>query len=270
MLRTRRGILWMVAGAVLALLAGLAAMWALRTAISTVEVPEAEAPLTRAVVVATHLIPRRSVLSEADVEIKELPEDSIRSGAVVRTQDAVGRITLTEFNQGEIVLAQNLLEITEEGAPEEAEVSLAEALNEDEVAVALRATDLMSRFGVLHAGDKVDLLFSVNVVGKTYQEDVPRGGLVALTAVQDLEILQIVSARPAAEEGEEEEQPQERLIILIADPQEAVILKYLKDSGGVIDFALRAPTSEQLFEVEPVTINYLATRYGIVPPEPLD
>jgi len=163
------------------------------------------------------------------------------------------------------------LEITEEGAPEEAEVSLAEALNEDEVAVALRATDLMSRFGVLHAGDKVDLLFSVNVVGKTYQEDVPRGGLVALTAVQDLEILQIVSARPPAEEGaEEEQQPQERLIILIADPQEAVILKYLKDSGGVIDFALRAPTSEQLFEVEPVTINYLATRYGIVPPEPLD
>jgi len=261
----------MVAGAVLALLAGLAAMWALRTAISTVGVPEAEAPLTRAVVVATHLIPRRSVLSEADVEIKELPEDSIRSGAVVRTEDAVGRITLTEFNQGEIVLAQNLLEITEEGAPEEAEVSLAEALNEDEVAVALRATDLMSRFGVLHAGDKVDLLFSVNVVGKTYQEDVPRGGLVALTAVQDLEILQIVSARPPAEEGaEEEQQPQERLIILIADPQEAVILKYLKDSGGVIDFALRAPTSEQLFEVEPVTINYLATRYGIVPPEPLD
>lgn len=269
MLRTRRGILWMVAGAVLALLAGLAAMWALRTAISTVEVPEAEAPLTRAVVVATHLIPRRAVLSEADVEIKELPEDSIRSGAVVRTEDAVGRITLTEFNQGEIVLAQNLLEITEEGAPEEAEVSLAEALNEDEVAVALRATDLMSRFGVLHAGDKVDLLFSVNVVGKTYQEDIPRGGLVALTAVQDLEILQIVSDRPPAEEGEEE-QPQERLIILIADPQEAVILKYLKDSGGVIDFALRAPTSEQLFEVEPVTINYLATRYGIVPPEPLD
>jgi pilus assembly protein CpaB len=259
----------MVAGAVLALLAGLAAMWALRTAISTVEVPEAEAPLTRPVVVATRLLPRRSVLSEADVEIKELPEDSIRSGAVVRTEDAVGRITLTEFNQGEIVLAQNLLEITEGGAPEEAEVSLAEALNEDEVAVALRATDLMSRFGVLHAGDKVDLLFSVNVVGKTYQEDVPRGGLVALTAVQDLEILQIVSDRPPAEEGEEE-QPQERLIILIADPQEAVILKYLKDSGGVIDFALRAPTSEQLFEVEPVTINYLATRYGIVPPEPLD
>jgi len=109
------------------------------------------------------------------------------------------------------------------------------------------------------------------VVGKTLLEEVPRGGLVALTTVQDLEILQIAAEKPAIEEGEEGEQlPSERLLILIVDPQEAVIIKYLKDSGGVIDFALRAPTSERLFDTEPVTINYLARRYGIIPPEPLD
>jgi pilus assembly protein CpaB len=271
--RNRRGLLWMLAGGVVAALAGLVAMFALRTAVSTVEVPLVEAPLTRPVVVAAHLLERRTVLSEADVEIRELPEDAVRSGAVVKTEDAVGRITLTELNEGEIILAQNLLEVTAEGVAEEGEVSLAEALEEDELAVALPATDLMSRFGVVMPGDKVDVLFSVNVVGKTYVEEVPRGGLVALTTVQDLEILQIVAERPPAEEGEEGEEgeePAERLIILIADPQEAVIIKYLKDSGGVIDFALRAPTSERLFDTEPVTINYLARRYGIIPPEPLD
>lgn len=262
----------MVAGAVLAVLAGVAAMLALRAAITTVEVPEPEAGLTRPVVVASRYVARRSTLTQADVEVRQLPDDAIRSGAVVKAEDAVGRITLTELNQGEMILAQNLLEVTGEAATEEIEVSVAEALEEDEVAVALRATDLMSRFGVLHAGDKVDVLFSINVVGKTYQEEVPRGGLVAFTAVQDLEILQIVSSKqPTEEESEEaEEQPVERLIILIADPQKAVIIKYLKDSGGVIDFALRSPTSEQLFDVEVVTINYLADRYGIVPPEPLD
>ncbi len=273
MLRTRRGLLWMIAGGVVAILAGVVAMFALRAAIGTVAPPEpAETDFTRPVVVATRFIARRSVLSEADVEIRELPEDAIRSGAVVKLEDAVGRITLTEMNQGEIVLAQNLLEVTAEAGPEEAEAGIGEALNEDEVAVGLLATDLMSRFGILHSGDKVDVLFSVNVLGKTYQEDVPRGGLVAFTAVQDLEILQIVAERPPKEEEgeEEEEKPVQRLIILIADPQEAVILKYLKESGGVIDFALRAPTSEQLFEVEPVTINYLAEKYGIIPPEPLD
>jgi len=246
-------------------------MFALRTAVTTVQVPEVEAPLTRSVVVAVHLLERRTVLSETDVEIRELPEDAIRSGAVVKTEDAVDRITLRELNEGEIILAQNLLEVTAEGAPEEGEVSLGEALEEDELAVALPATDLMSRFGVVMPGDKVDVLFSVNVVGKTLLEEVPRGGLVALTTVQDLEILQIVAQKPTVvEEGEEGEQPGERLLILIADPQEAVIIKYLKDSGGVIDFALRAPTSERLFDTEPVTINYLARRYGIIPPEPLD
>jgi len=268
--RNRRGLLWMLAGGLVAVLAGLVAMFALRTAVTGVQVAPPEAPLTRPVVVAAHVVPRRTVLSETDVEIRELPEDAIRSGAVVKIEDAVDRITLTELNEGEIILAQNLLEVTAEGAPGEGEVSLAEALEEDELAVALPATDLMSRFGVVMPGDKVDLLFSVNVVGKTYLEEVPRGGLVALTTVQDLEILQIVAEKPPAEEGEEGEEPGERLIILIADPQEAVIIKYLKDSGGVIDFALRAATSERLFDTEPVTINYLARRYGIIPPEPLD
>ena len=271
MLRKRRGLLWMVAGVVLAILAGVVSLLILRTAVSTVQVAPPEAPLTRPVVVATHRVPRRSVLSEADVEIRELPEDSIRSGAVIRLQDAVGRITLTELTEGQIVLAQNLLELTAEGAPQEAEVSLAEALNEDEVAVALPASDIMSKYGVIQPGDKVDVLFTANVVGKTYQEDIPRGGLVAATAVQNLEILHIVVETAPAEEGEEEQAERVRqLVILIAEPQDAVILKYLKDSGSVIDYALRSPTSEQLFVVEPVTINYLAKRYGIVPPEPLD
>ncbi|MCJ7668035.1 MAG: Flp pilus assembly protein CpaB [Anaerolineae bacterium] len=274
MFRNRRGLLWMLAGGIVAALAGLIAMFALRTAVTTVQVPTPGALLTRPVVVATHMMARRAVLTEADVEIRELPEDAIRSGAVVKTEDAVGKITMTELNEGEIILAQNLLEITAEGVPGEAEVSLGEALEEDEVAVALPATDLMSRFGVVMPGDKVDLLFSVNVVGKTYTEEAPRGGLVAMTTVQDLEILQIVTEKPTVVEGEQAPeagaQPSERLIILIADPQEAVIIKYLKDSGGIIDFALRAPTSERLFDTEPVTINYLARRYGIIPPEPLD
>ncbi|MDH4208085.1 MAG: Flp pilus assembly protein CpaB [Anaerolineae bacterium] len=274
MLRGRKGLIWILAGVVVAVLAGVAAMLALRAAISTVQVPVAEAPLTRSVVVASRLIARRSTLTYADLEIKELPEDSIRSGAIVRTEDAVGKITLAEFNQGEMILAQNLLEVTAEGAPEGGEPSLAEALEEDELAIGLQATDVMNRFGVLQPGDKVDVLFSVNVAGKTYQEEIPRGGLVAVNALQGLEILQIVTTKTQEEGAEEETEGgavvEERLIVLIADPQQAAILKYLKDSGGVIDFALRSPASEQLFDVEAVTINYLAERYRIVPPEPLD
>jgi hypothetical protein len=39
-------------------------------------------------------------------------------------------------------------------------------------------------------------------------------------------------------------------ILLAIDPQDALVLKHLKDAGGVFDIVLRAPN--QLFELEPV------------------
>jgi hypothetical protein len=39
---------------------------------------------------------------------------------------------------------------------------------------------------------------------------------------------------------------------------------------GTIDVALRSPENNTLFSVQPVNINYLVLRYGIVLPEPLE
>jgi len=49
-----------------------------------------------------------------------------------------------------------------------------------------------------------------------------------------------------------------------------VVLKYLRDSVGQIDLALRSPTNNTLFDVDPVNINYLVLRYGIALPQPLE
>ena len=42
---------------------------------------------------------------------------------------------------------------------------------------------------------------------------------------------------------------------------DALVLKYLQDAGGVLSFALRAPTNQQLMETETVSKEYLADRY---------
>jgi pilus assembly protein CpaB len=52
-------------------------------------------------------------------------------------------------------------------------------------------------------------------------------------------------------------------ILLALSPQDALVLKHLKDAGGVIDIVLRAPTSSQLFEPEPVMPDYLKDRYEL-------
>jgi hypothetical protein len=52
-------------------------------------------------------------------------------------------------------------------------------------------------------------------------------------------------------------------ILLAMDPQDALVLKHLKDAGGTFDIVLRAPTSNQLFELEPVWDEYLIDRYEL-------
>jgi hypothetical protein len=56
-------------------------------------------------------------------------------------------------------------------------------------------------------------------------------------------------------------------LIVAVNPQDAVTLKYFVDSGANISLALRPPKLTSIFEVVPVTINFLADQFGIKAPE---
>jgi Flp pilus assembly protein CpaB len=62
--------------------------------------------------------------------------------------------------------------------------------------------------------------------------------------------------------------PRQRYITLIVDPQEALILQWLRESGAVVDLALRNPTDNQLVRTDPVTLGWLLQRIGITLPPP--
>jgi len=53
-------------------------------------------------------------------------------------------------------------------------------------------------------------------------------------------------------------------ILLALSAQDALVLKHIKDAGGVIDIVLRAPTAEARFELSPVMAEYLRDRYELV------
>jgi hypothetical protein len=98
---------------------------------------------------------------------------------------------------------------------------------------------------------------------------------ISVLTLQNLEVLWIIEepeTQPEETRGQEEEEvaPRGRALVLKADPQDAVVLKYIRDSEGIIDLVLRSPTNGTLFEVEPVNVNYLMLRYGILLPEPLE
>ena len=85
-----------------------------------------------------------------------------------------------------------------------------------------------------------------------------------------------IGGRGTATEGEEEDAeagaagrtptrqtgPPEA-ILLTVDPQDALLLKYAMDAGGIVDIVLRAPGTERPFDTEPVDIDYVINRYHI-------
>jgi Flp pilus assembly protein CpaB len=141
------------------------------------------------------------------------------------------------------------------------------------VAFALPVTDRLSKEAILLAGDRVDLLFSTDVVGQ--QEGT--GGKVSIYAIQDLEILQVIyqpvpAATEEAAQSDAEAEPAAlvpKTLILAIDPQDAVVLKYAIDTGSPLDLVLRANDNRRSFDVDTVYINTLSEQYRFSAPKPL-
>ena len=144
----RRSWLWFVAPLFLALLAGFIAIFTLRRA-ATQETPGA-AMTGRIVVVARQPIAVNSTIRVDNVVSEE--RSSAPSGAAVQIQDVVGRVTLRDIAQGEVILMQDLT----------SEISgthnLPRLLGDDKIAVALPADDILSKWGAVVPGDHVDVL----------------------------------------------------------------------------------------------------------------
>lgn len=273
----RRGTLWLLAGLVLALLAAGISYFAFQQVVSRQNEASEEIP-TQTVVVAKQLINERAVVRLADISTEERPVEEVPSGAVFKTDDAVGRIASRSISPGQVLLAQNLIESFSSTNLEPSDlitgtVDFNEALGDELVAFALPVTDRLSKEAILLPGDHIDLLFSTDVVG----EEEGSGGKVSIYAIQDLEILQIIYQPPPPsdeedkkEEAEAEPPPLEpKTLILAIEPQDAVVLKYALDTTSPIDLALRGEDNRRLFDVDAVYINTIAEEYRFTAPRPV-
>ena len=158
MARTR-GCLWLTAGVVVAILAGVVAFLTL-SRIRPAESGQPTAPSGPDVqaVVAAQTVPVRTLLTAEMLELRQIPVTSAPEGYVASLEDAQGKITMVDLYPGEVLLAQRLADpnvVSGDGR-------VALVISEGEVLMAFPAEDLMSRVGVLKPGDHVDLLFSLD------------------------------------------------------------------------------------------------------------
>jgi pilus assembly protein CpaB len=158
---------------------------------------------------------------------------------------------LTSLSSGEMVLASHIISPTVKGGP------VAFLMEESQVAMAFPAEDILTRNNLLKPGDHVDVLFSIEV---TLGEE--GGNLVTFNALQNLEVAAIPRATA---EGGGAGKP--LALVFTLDPQDALVLKHLRDMGGTVDIVLRAPEAEERFTTQPVHMNYLIDRYQLRVPE---
>jgi len=273
-----RGFLWLIAGVVVAALATIVAYTTLSDAAAKsgggiVSKPEVQ------VVVAARPVAMRSTLTEADLKAITLAVDAVPEGAIGDPAEAEGQITLVDLSAGEVILARRLLDpnvVTGDGR-------LALFVSEEEVLMAFPATDLMSRVEVLKPGDRVDILISLEfptgrevevatspgetetarTAGSTGEEQ------ATFVVLENVGIAALTGWQPATgggggllPSGATEARPPTAILFALS-PQDALVLKYVKDAGGIQDIVLRAPGAEGPFDTEPVDVDYVLNRFQI-------
>ena len=277
-----RVILLALVGIALALVGGIFISNNLRRSLAPPPTPTPPPPLTERVVVTTHDLALGAVLSESDVKEIEVPLGIAPRGTLKQASTAIGRMLKANLINGEMVMTHHLAD------PTNLNRDLAFVLQDDQVLMAFPADDLMSQLDMLKRGDLVDILVSIDIQVKPASANplVPQGTVEPETktftfdALQRIEIsavvVEVVSQQRNQEQPLIEQQgtpqptptprPEDLTpvgILLALDPQDALVLKHLKDTGAIVDIVLRSPTSKQLFELEPVMPEYLVDSYKL-------
>lgn len=244
---------------------------------SAVALEQAEVVKTNVVVVTRDLF-LGDALTSADLTIASVPVEVAPRNVVTKVEEAVGKIIKTDLVQGEMLLSHNLAD------PTNSNNDLSFILSEDHVLMAFPALDLMSRENMIKRGDIVDIFATfeqeVRVVGEeavtaTGEPVEPKMRTFTVDTFQRVNItalvLEVIDAEgntspltgqaPAEDSGPVETNIRAYLFAL--DPQDALVLKHLKDTDAVFDIVLRNPTSEAQFELTPVTEEYIIEFYGL-------
>ena len=232
------------------------------------------------IVVVTRDLFLGDTLTESDLRLITVPVEAAPRNALTDPAVAVGKIIKTDLIQGEMLLSHNLADPTNNNQ------DLSFILSEDHVLLAFPATDLMSSESMVQRGDIIDIFATftqeIENVGEqpttdTGEQPEPQTRTFTVDSMQKISVTAMVLEIIEDEGGTSTDllpgqtgsetivkpKTRARAYLLALDPQDALILKHLKDTNAIFDIVLRAPTSEVQFDLTPVTEDYIIEYYGL-------
>lgn len=236
--------------------------------------PTPEHIVTEEVVVASRDLPLGEYIDESDIELINIPVEFIPRNAIQTIEEAVGLYAKMRLIQGELILESNLAD------PTNVQYDLAFELDDDQVLFAFPANDFLSGLGLVERGDIIDIFVSIEQELPVYEggqitsgEEEAEKETITFNAFQKVSITAMI-AEIILEELAEGEVPDPyatpspsqvriKAYLLALDPQDALVLKHLRDTGAQFDIVLRSPTSDVQLELEPVYSEFLNDYFGL-------
>ena len=236
---TFRALIFLLAALVLAVLTGgIVYTVAQQAGAKAAAAPAREAPTVDVVVAAADL-PARTVLAPDMLTVRPYPSTLAPAGSVTATADVLGQTTALPVFKGQPVVRAQL-------APAGRAASAAIQLGK--VLVAFPTGDPLTTAGLINVGDHVDILASV-------MQGAGENSKVSQTTLQNLEVLDVLTPT--------KEQPSRATSLVFAvDHQVAIVMKYLRDSGAVIDVVIRSRGEDELARTTSVDLSYVIGTYS--------
>jgi pilus assembly protein CpaB len=220
------------------------------------------------VIVARQDIEENTVITTSMLLTTSYPVDLLRSDTIRSMSQVVGEDKVLS-TKVKVFGGQPLLEsqFVTSGGREGPSV----VIPKGKVLVAFPSTDMLNSTGAVRPGDRVDILLTIPLSGtarldagaETASQVVGTArAIVSQATLQNIEVKSTgLWAPPDAAEGHNETV---KVITFLVDHQEALILKFVKDSGGTIDLAVRSIEDNQEVETDPVNLDYLVDLYRFI------
>lgn len=252
----RRGGILMALGLILALVTGGLVYYMLRQSVAAAAlapVPETTPVPTRPIPVAAQPLVAGTTISDTDVTTRDYPEELIPVGVITQTSGLVGQVVVEPVEAGGFFRPADLA-TSGEGA-------LSQLIPESRVVMAFPVDDLLSRSMVVREGDHVDLLLSLDITEN--DDSATRQGKATSYTVQNIQVRKVVRDTPT----EDNPNPPPQAILFEMSPQDAVIAKFVKDSGGTLDLSLRSAVDNTPYETQAINQDFLLDNYGLKAPQ---
>jgi pilus assembly protein CpaB len=271
----RRGALALMALGIL--LAGGASVIVLGIARQAGEASRAVIPQVY-VVMAVREIPDQAVVTPDALIVRPFPAEFAPVGAVATPEQVVGKFAAGTIYPDQILMNGHVS--TGKKAP-----SMSDRVPPGRVVIWLPMPELLAGQVGFKPGDRLDILLSLQL-GQASQGPVGDGPLgqsngasaamsmSTQTTLQNVEIFAIgeqaqagISAGAGGVTARTSSSAQP--LALLVDHQDAIIIKYIKDSGGTIDLALRSSDEERIIRTDAVTVDSIAERFRFRVPQEL-